>query len=193
VFTPPACCHGSVHFNPYGGLAAELAAALVNADPEASPGELLALLRVHDYRHAGAFDAAGAVELLAWARRLEAVFAGTGDRVALLNGLLAESATQPYISVHDGRAPHLHFAREEGPTVGRVKAYTASGLAHAYCQDPGRLGRCDRDGCGIVYVDTSRNGRRRFCSTRCSNRVHVADHRSRGERVPSRFRERAVR
>jgi predicted RNA-binding Zn ribbon-like protein len=177
-----------VHFNPYGGVAAELAAALVNADPESSPDDLLTLLRSHDYRHAGAFDAAGAVELLAWARRLEAVFAGTGDQVALLNELLAESATQPYISVHDDRAPHLHFAREEGPTVGRVKAYTASGLAHAYCQDPGRLGRCDRDGCGTVYVDTSRNGRRRFCSTRCSNRVHVADHRrSRGdERVASR-------
>jgi predicted RNA-binding Zn ribbon-like protein len=67
--------------------------------------------------------------------------------------------------------------------VGRVKAYTAAGLAHAYCQDPGRLGRCDRDGCDVVYVDTSRNGRRRFCSTRCSTRVHVA--RSRSRRVPA--------
>ncbi|MGY4099847.1 CGNR zinc finger domain-containing protein [Nocardia sp. R16R-3T] len=34
-----------------------------------------------------------------------------------------------------------------------------------------------RQGCGSVFVDTSRNGRRRFCSTRCSNRVHVAQHR----------------
>ncbi|HEX6345336.1 CGNR zinc finger domain-containing protein [Umezawaea sp.] len=166
-----------MHFNPYGGLAAELAVSLVNADPDQSPDELLALLRAHDYRHAGSFDAAGAAELMAWARRLEAVFAGTVDRVAALNELLAESSTQPYISVHDGREPHLHFAREEGPTVARVKAYTASGLAHAFCQDPDRVGRCDREGCGVVYVDTSRNGRRRFCSTRCSNRVHVSEHR----------------
>ncbi|WP_218158630.1 CGNR zinc finger domain-containing protein [Streptosporangium canum] len=34
-------------------------------------------------------------------------------------------------------------------------------------------------GCDVAYVDTSRNGRRRFCSTRCSNRVYVADHRRR--------------
>ena len=60
-----------------------------------------------------------------------------------------------------------------------MKAYTASGLAHAFCQDPGRLGRCDRDGREIVDVDTSRNGRRRYCSTRCANRVYVAEHRER--------------
>ncbi|MDP9841773.1 CGNR zinc finger domain-containing protein [Streptosporangium lutulentum] len=37
----------------------------------------------------------------------------------------------------------------------------------------------DRPGCGMAYVDTSRNGRRRFRTTRCANRVYVADHRSR--------------
>lgn len=177
VFTPPACCHGSVHFNPYGGLAAELAVMLVNAGPDLTPDRLLDLLRDRDYRPAGTCSDAELAELTAWARRLEEVFAGTVDRVPALNALLAESATQPYISEHHGRAPHLHFAREDGPMVARLKAYTASGLAHAFCQDPDRVGRCDREGCGVVYVDTSRNGRRRFCSTRCSNRVHVAEHR----------------
>ncbi len=181
VFTPPACCHGSVHFNPYGGLAADLAVMLVNSAPDLTPERLLAELRARDYRPEGSCSAADLAELTAWARRLEAVFAGDGDRVAGINALLAESATQPYVSVHHGRAPHLHFAREDGPMVDRLKAYTASGLAHAFCQDPDRVGRCDRDGCGVVYVDTSRNGRRRFCSTRCSTRVHVA--RSRGNRV----------
>ncbi|MEO3867710.1 CGNR zinc finger domain-containing protein [Nonomuraea sp. B12E4] len=33
--------------------------------------------------------------------------------------------------------------------------------------------------CQVVYVDTSRNGRRRFCSPGCANRVNVAAHRAR--------------
>ncbi|WNV86794.1 CGNR zinc finger domain-containing protein [Umezawaea sp. Da 62-37] len=172
-----------MHFNPYGGVAAELAATLVNAlvtaDPPLSSDELVATLREHGYRPAGVLDARDMTLLTAWAHRLAGVFAGEGDRVDSLNALLAESATQPYVSRHDGRAPHLHFAREEGPMVDRLRAYTAAGLAHAFCQDPDRLGRCDRAGCGVVYVDTSRNGRRRFCSTRCANRVHVAGHRDR--------------
>ncbi|WP_106193446.1 CGNR zinc finger domain-containing protein [Umezawaea tangerina] len=172
-----------MHFNPYGGVAAEIAATLVNslvtADPPLSSDELVAALRAHDYRPVGVLGTDDMASLTVWAHRLEQVFAGAGDRVELLNALLAESATQPYISRHDGRAPHLHFAREDGPMLARLRAYTAAGLAHAFCQEPDRVGRCDRDGCGVVYVDTSRNGRRRFCSTRCSNRVHVAEHRDR--------------
>jgi predicted RNA-binding Zn ribbon-like protein len=169
-----------VHFNPYGGAAAELATALVNADPAITADDLLDLLRAHDYRAVGTLDPDGLAALHDWARRLSEVFDGTAaDRVTRLNALLAESATQPYISTHDGRAPHLHFAHETGQTPDRVKAYTAAGLAHAFCQDPDRLGRCARAGCDIVYVDTSRNGRRRYCSTRCANRVYVAEHRER--------------
>ncbi|MFD0656685.1 CGNR zinc finger domain-containing protein [Thermocatellispora tengchongensis] len=103
-----------------------------------------------------------------------------GRQVDLVNELLvAAEVTRPYISRHDGRPPHIHYAGEDAALVERLKAYTAAGLANAVCQDPGRLGRCGRPGCGIAYVDTSRNGRRRFCSIRCANRVHVADHRRR--------------
>ena len=42
-----------------------------------------------------------------------------------------------------------------------------------------RLRACGRAGCGVVFVDTSRNGRRRFCSVRCANQVNVANHRLR--------------
>ena len=170
-----------MHFNPYGGAAADLAAALVNTDPAATPEQLLDLLREHAYKPVGTLDEEGAVELLAWIRLLEEVFVATDrdHRVRILNALLAASATQPYISQHDGRAPHLHFAPETAPTVERVRAYTAAGLAHVLCQDNDRIGSCAREGCGVVYVDTSRNGRRRYCSTRCANRVYVADHRER--------------
>ncbi|XVS60631.1 CGNR zinc finger domain-containing protein [Actinosynnema sp. CA-299493] len=168
-----------MHFNPYGGAAAELAAALVNADPRSTADELLDLLRAHDYRPAGALDEHQARELAAWAARLSPVFDHTPDQVALVNDLLAEAAAKPYISTHDDRRPHLHFAPEHAPTPERLRAFTAAGLAHVVCDDPGRLGRCARPGCRTVYVDTSRNGRRRFCTTRCANRVHVAEHRTR--------------
>jgi predicted RNA-binding Zn ribbon-like protein len=168
-----------VHFNPYGGTAAELAAALVNARSDSTADQLLTLLRAHDYRPVGDLTDEGATELLAWARRLEPVFTDSTGRVERVNALLAEAATKPYISTHDDRAPHLHFAPEHAPTPVRIRAFTAAGLAHAVCDDPDRLGRCARGGCGVVYVDTSRNGRRRYCTTRCANRVHVARHRGR--------------
>ncbi|XVV07736.1 CGNR zinc finger domain-containing protein [Actinosynnema sp. CA-248983] len=168
-----------MHFNPYGGAAAQLAAALVNADRTATADDLLTLLRDHAYKPLGPLSPAGAGDLLAWARRLEPVFTGEADRMAHVNTLLAEAAARPYISTHDGRAPHLHFAPETAPMPDRVRAFTASGLAHVVCEDPGRLGHCARPGCGTVYVDTSRNGRRRYCTTRCANREQVARHRRR--------------
>ncbi|MEU7987315.1 CGNR zinc finger domain-containing protein [Streptosporangium canum] len=170
-----------MHFNPYGGTAAELAAALVNMEPATSPDTVTEILRAHDYRPFEPVDTGQTTELLCWADRLRPVFADTDldRRVDVTNELVAATASRPYISRHDGRAPHLHFAHEKAPVVDRIKAYTAAGLAHAICQDSTRLGVCDRPGCDVAYVDTSRNGRRRFCSTRCSNRVYVADHRRR--------------
>jgi predicted RNA-binding Zn ribbon-like protein len=42
-----------------------------------------------------------------------------------------------------------------------------------------RLRACSRAGCSTVFIDTSRNGRRHFCSVRCANQVNVANHRRR--------------
>lgn len=166
-----------MHFNPYGGAAAEIAVRLVNAAPDA---DLAALLTAAGYHPVGPVSAAQATELRRWASRLERVFHEPG--VELLNALLAETTSRPYISTHDGRAPHLHYAAEAAPVDERVKAYTAAGLAELFCADPARIGVCARDGCALVFVDTSRNGRRRFCSDRCANRVNVANHRARSAR-----------
>ncbi|NKQ52151.1 CGNR zinc finger domain-containing protein [Amycolatopsis sp. K13G38] len=168
-----------MHFNPYGGLAAQVAVGLVNL------GTAPAAAVTARARAAGMLiddlserDATGVAD---WTRRLRAVFAASDVdiRVDLVNELLADSACQPHISRHDGKAPHLHYAEERADTAARLRAYTAGGLAHLLCEDPARMGVCGRDGCDVVYVDTSRNGRRRFCSTRCATRVHVADHRAR--------------
>ena len=86
----------------------------------------------------------------------------------------------PRIAVHDDRGPHLHVERPEATAAERLRANTLMGLAAVLC-DGGRLrvGTCDADSCDRVYVDTSRNARRRFCSDRCATRTHVAAHRAR--------------
>lgn len=172
-----------MHFNPYGGPAAELGAALVNARhvPPDDAKDLVTTLFVGHNRARTAVTTPEAVEILAWGERLSPAF---GERdldrlVDVVNGLLRDSASQPFISRHDGRPPHIHYAPGDADQVTRTKAFTAAGIAHVLSMDPARLGRCDNDGCDTAYVDTSRNGRRRFCSTRCATRVHVADHRSR--------------
>lgn len=173
-----------MEFNPYGGTAARVAAALVNAGPAAADG-LVATVRAEGMSLAGLTDAQ-AHAVVAWAQRLRRVFdePDVNGRVDLINQLLADSTCRPYISRHDGRPPHLHYSGEHDDQVRRIQAYTAGGLAHLVCDDPDRMGQCMREGCGVVFVDTSRNGRRRFCSSRCATRVHVTQHRQRQRARP---------
>ncbi|PRX44989.1 putative RNA-binding Zn ribbon-like protein [Prauserella shujinwangii] len=167
-----------MHFNPYGGLAAQVAAAVVNAGGT-GPEDLVTAMRNAGMASVPRLSVAQAQEIAEWARRLRPVFTETalGTRIALVNDLLADSACRPFVSRHDGLPAHLHYSGEDDGPVRRVQAYTAGGLAHLLCDDPSRCGTCARDGCAVVFVDTSRNGRRRFCSTRCATRVHVARHR----------------
>lgn len=75
----------------------------------------------------------------------------------------------------------LHFHGPDTTVARGWAAGIAAGLAIALGSDlAGRLGVCDAPACDRVYVDTSRNGGRRFCSTRCQNRVKAAAHRQRG-------------
>ncbi len=175
----PACCNGSVHFNPYGGPAAQVAAGLVNM-PDAAAPELLRMMREAGMSLTRLTEAEAA-QARAWGRRIRAVFAepDADRRIDLVNELLAETACRPFVSRHDGLPAHLHYAGEDDTLTRRIRAFTAGGLAHLLCEDPGRIGACAREGCDFVFVDTSRNGRRRFCSTRCATRVHVAEHRAR--------------
>jgi predicted RNA-binding Zn ribbon-like protein len=170
-----------MHFNTYGGNGAELAAELVNAT-DFSPAAVREMLTANAMWRTDVTPRQAA-ELKEWARRLGPVFGQTDQdiQVKLINELLDVTASQPHISTHDGLEPHLHFFSVHADIVSRAKDTTAGGLAMAVCFSDGRrLGRCDRDGCETVYVDTSRNGRRRFCSLTCANRVNVAAHRARG-------------
>ena len=101
-------------------------------------------------------------------------------RAELVNDLLVESDCRPRLISHDGLPYHLHYKPLAGDLPARVEAFTAAGLAYLIAEGwGGRLGRCQRAGCATAFVDTSRNGTRRFCSVRCANQVNVTNHRVR--------------
>jgi len=52
--------------------------------------------------------------------------------------------------------------------------------------DPARLRECESDECGLLFLDTSRPGKRRWCSSEaCGGKVRAASYRQRG-RVSAR-------
>jgi predicted RNA-binding Zn ribbon-like protein len=130
-------------------------------------------------------SAQDAVELAAVAGRLRVVFdlVSTGDvdgAAAAVNDLLTETGARPQLDRHDGEPWHMHFhARIDSPAQGWA-AGCATGLAIVLGTEMyNRLGVCTAPRCDRVYVDVSRNGTRRFCSTSCQNRVKAAAFRAR--------------
>jgi len=116
-------------------------------------------------------------------RRLREVFeAGTvAGKAERADALLVAADCRPRLVSHGPGLPfHFHYAPVRTGLPARVKALTAAGMAHVIDDGGGsRLWACSRAGCGTVFVDTSRNGRRHFCSVRCANQVNVANHRLR--------------
>jgi predicted RNA-binding Zn ribbon-like protein len=169
-----------MQFNHYGWDAALLAADLVNLDAPAPPDALRDLLARHGITRPDLTGEQAAL-LWEWSRRLAPCF-GARDlaaRCAEINALLAEASGSPYIATHDGFTPHLHYSAPGADRVAHVRAVTAVSLAYVVCAGGAdRLGRCARQGCRRAFVDTSRNGRRSYCSVRCANNDAVARHRA---------------
>jgi predicted RNA-binding Zn ribbon-like protein len=113
----------------------------------------------------------------------DALAGGDVDTAAeQVNRLLAESQARPVLDRHDGQPWHLHFHGVSGEeTVANSwAAACATGLAIVLGGELyDRLGVCTAPHCDRVYVDVSRNGTRRFCSTSCQNRVKAAAFRAR--------------
>jgi len=113
--------------------------------------------------------------------RLRAVFAAADDVTAAagLNEILESSGAAPRVSLHSG-TPHLHFEPDGGSIGSWLGALTATGLSFVLTEHgTDRLGTCASERCGHVFIDTSRNCSRRYCSDTCSNRENVAAHRRR--------------
>jgi predicted RNA-binding Zn ribbon-like protein len=149
----------------------------------ALPAAATAALRVgrNDIRQVTPGEAA---EFGAVATAIRSVFdamaAGRTDAAArLVNQMLASTGARPRLDRHDGRPWHLHFHGAEDSLVTAWAAGCATGLAVVLGSDQqGRLGVCTAPRCDRVFVDTSRNATRRFCSTSCQNRVKAASFRA---------------
>jgi predicted RNA-binding Zn ribbon-like protein len=111
-----------------------------------------------------------------------AVAAGDIDDAAdRINRMLAATGAHPVLRRHDGEPWHIHFhSADETSRAAGWAAGCATGLAIVLGGELyDRLGVCTAPHCDRVYVDTSRNGSRRFCSTACQNRVKAAAFRER--------------
>ncbi|MFC6015183.1 CGNR zinc finger domain-containing protein [Plantactinospora solaniradicis] len=102
------------------------------------------------------------------------------DAVTELNSLLENYPVQPRISGHDAKDWHMHVTSRGASVSAEYLAGAVWGLSVWLCEyGSARFGLCADDRCGNVYLDTSSNCCRRFCSERCATRSHVAAHRAR--------------
>ncbi len=121
------------------------------------------------------------------ASKLRVVFelCGDGDVSAAAlqtNLLLAEYRSAPILISHGEGPWHVHFHSAHAGLAEGWGAGCATGLALVIgAGEHERLGVCTAEPCDRVFVDVSRNGTRRHCSPRCTNRAGVAAHRARAK------------
>jgi predicted RNA-binding Zn ribbon-like protein len=100
--------------------------------------------------------------------------------VDVLNALLERHPITPRIADHNPARLHIHVANKAASVADLVIGEALLGLANLVCDlGPTRLGVCAATPCTHVYVDTSPNQSRRYCSERCSSRANVAAFRAR--------------
>jgi predicted RNA-binding Zn ribbon-like protein len=190
-----------MNFDSYTDRGVEAAAELVNrltpgwdrGRQQSLPTEsgarrrLAAAVELAVWGRSGQLSCADAEGLFALAEQLMLVFAaaarGEEDAAApMINSLLEDYNAAPQLAKHDGEPWHLHF-HSQAQEAGRARARGAT-CATALAIVIGshgirRLGVCGAVRCDRVYIDTSRNGSRRFCSPSCLSRQKVAAFRAR--------------
>lgn len=168
---------------------AESAAALLNTELT-DVDALLAHLGTREWLHPTVGDR-DVTSLRHFQTALRPVFEASdrGDVssvVTILNDLLGEHPVTPMISDHDPSDLHMHVANRAASVSDLLVSESLMGLANLVC-DLGatRLGLCQAVKCDHVFVDTSPNQSRRYCSERCSSRANVAAYRARQKAAAS--------
>lgn len=101
------------------------------------------------------------------------------DAEEALDRIVADASVMPRVTFSKSEW-HLSHAPGAGGLVDRVAAIAVTGLTAALCESGReRFGVCSKEGCRDVYLDTSKNRSRRYCSDSCSNRANVAAFRAR--------------
>lgn len=105
------------------------------------------------------------------------------DRAAaLVNSLLRRYQAAPQLARHDGEAWHLHFHSQDleaGRAVARGATCVIALAVVIGSPGAARLGVCGSPRCDRVYIDSSKNGSKRYCSSTCLSRTKVAAFRAR--------------
>lgn len=170
-----------VRITGYKGQGVAASAALVNA-VDSRDEALQTLVREHGFFHGDRFTPADGAALRDFARALRPFFECAELRAAMevLNALMLQVPMQPHLSDHDDLGLHVHAAPPSAEALHRFRATVLMSLAELLCEHGlSRTGVCAAYGCDRVYADTSRGGRRRFCSESCANRTNVAAFRAR--------------
>lgn len=113
----------------------------------------------------------------------ESASEAAGLLAALLDGLVVSPrliVDEPSVgAIAVGFGP-----RPDADLLEQVRVVTGLGLAGALARwGIERFRMCEADRCEDVFVDTSKNGRRRYCGVKCQNRVNVAALRERTSRA----------
>ena len=162
---------------------AEATAGLLNA-PLPDRDALVDHLSARSWLHPQVTDR-DAGTLRRFQKELRPVFEASdaGDVQAVITGLnelMEKHPITPMISDHDPDDLHLHVATRADSVSQLLIGEALLGLATLVCDlGPTRMGVCSADRCNNVYVDTSPNQSRRYCSDRCSSRANVAAYRAR--------------
>ncbi len=102
------------------------------------------------------------------------------DAAGMVNDLLRSAGSRPQLDHLPGEPWQVHFHGTDDSLAVGWSAGCATALALAIGSDlAGRLGVCQASQCDRVYVDSSRNAVRQFCSTACQSRVKAAAFRAR--------------
>ena len=107
------------------------------------------------------------------------------DAAAAINLLLRETGARPQLDRMPGSPWQVHFHGSDDTYGVGWSAGCATALALAVGSElAGRLGVCRAPHCDRVYVDSSRNAVRQFCSAPCQSRVKAAAFRARHTPIP---------
>jgi predicted RNA-binding Zn ribbon-like protein len=132
-----------------------------------------------------------------WVLRFCQLRAGVDRLIAAeLAGRRADGALEKVNELAAGTPPAPRAVRARGgalvrtlsaaPECGALLAVVARDAVTMLTDPVARAGlrRCEGDGCGRLYLDTSRGRRRRWCSSEvCGNRERVARHRRRAAAI----------
>ncbi|MFC9917864.1 CGNR zinc finger domain-containing protein [Agromyces binzhouensis] len=150
-------------------------------DELATTGQLAGLLDVWGFSGRRDGDERELDEVRAVRGRLREIWTLERDPMAgAVNAILEEAHAIPRLVRHDELDWHIHAVSQDRPLAERMLVEAAMALVDVIRADGiDRLARCQADDCTGVFVDLSKNASKRYCSTRCGNRMATRAYRAR--------------